>query len=177
MKTICIRKAQSKDLEDVEELYNQIHDLEEQNKTTTGWLRNIYPIKQTAYDALKRSDLYVLEDNDNIVGSAIINQIQGEMYAKGSWQYRALPDEVCVLHTLVISPYVKNKGYGKLFVQFYEDYAKEHGYYELRIDTNEKNKAARGLYYKLGYQEIGIIPTQFNGIPDVRLVLLEKRLK
>lgn len=36
MKTICIRKAQSKDLEDVEELYNQIHDLEEQNKTTTG---------------------------------------------------------------------------------------------------------------------------------------------
>lgn len=99
------------------------------------------------------------------------------MYAKGSWQYRALPDEVCVLHTLVISPYVKNKGYGKLFVQFYEDYAKEHGYYELRIDTNEKNKAARGLYYKLGYQEIGIIPTQFNGIPDVRLVLLEKRLK
>ena len=31
-------------------------------------------------------------------------------------------------------------------------------------------------YKKLGYKEIGIVPTEFNGIPDVQLVLLEKHL-
>jgi len=32
------------------------------------------------------------------------------------------------------------------------------------------------MYKKLGYAEIGIVPTDFNGIPDVQLVLLEKKL-
>ena len=47
---------------------------------------------------------------------------------------------------------------------------------ELRIDTNARNVAARAMYKKLGYKEIGIVPTVFNGIPDVQLVLLEKYL-
>ena len=46
----------------------------------------------------------------------------------------------------------------------------------LRLDTNEKNTAARAMYAKHGYREIGIVPTQFQGIPDVKLVLLEKHL-
>lgn len=47
---------------------------------------------------------------------------------------------------------------------------------ELRIDANARNAAARAMHKKLGYKEIGIVPTVFNGIPDVQLVLLEKYL-
>lgn len=47
---------------------------------------------------------------------------------------------------------------------------------ELRIDTNEKNEVARAMYQKHGYTEIGIVPTDFNGIPGIKLVLLEKYL-
>lgn len=32
------------------------------------------------------------------------------------------------------------------------------------------------MYKKLGYKEISIVPTVFNGIPDVMLVILEKRV-
>lgn len=32
------------------------------------------------------------------------------------------------------------------------------------------------MYKKHGYKEIGIVPTVFNGIPDVMLVMLEKRI-
>ena len=46
----------------------------------------------------------------------------------------------------------------------------------MRLNTNEKNKRAREMYRKLGYKEVGIVPTVFNGIPDVNLVLLEKRI-
>lgn len=44
------------------------------------------------------------------------------------------------------------------------------------MDTNERNSRARAMYVKLGYKEIGIVPTVFNGIPGVGLVLLEKAL-
>ena len=44
------------------------------------------------------------------------------------------------------------------------------------MDTNAINRRARALYHKLGYREAGIVPTTFNGIPGVDLVLLEKAL-
>ncbi|KXB66199.1 hypothetical protein HMPREF1863_01148 [Aedoeadaptatus coxii] len=44
----------------------------------------------------------------------------------------------------------------------------------MRLDTNAKNVRARRMYKTLGYREIGIVDTTFNGIPGVELVLLEK---
>ena len=64
-----------------------------------------------------------------------------------------------------------------MFIRFYEDYALQHGCTELRIDTNERNMAARAMYSKYGYQEIDIVPTTFNGIAGVNLVLLEKQIQ
>ena len=115
--------------------------------------------------------MFVLEDAGEILGAARINKAQVDSYAEGDWEFAARDEEVCVLHTLVVSPSASGKGYGKKFVKFYEDYALSHGCPELRMDA-----AARGLYKKLGYKEIGIVPTVFNGIPDVQLVLLEKHL-
>ena len=120
--------------------------------------------------------MFVLEDAGEILGAARINKAQVDSYAEGAWEFSARDEEVCVLHTLVVSPSTSGKGYGKKFVKFYEDYALSHGCPELRMDTNARNVAARGLYKKLGYKEIGIVPTEFNGIPDVQLVLLEKHL-
>lgn len=173
---VCIRKATECDLGAVEKVYEKIHDAEESGKQTTGWIRGVYPVRRTAEDAVARDDLYVLEEDGIIWGAAIINNIQVDVYAEGKWRYEAKEEEVCVLHTLVISPEAAGKGYGRAFVNFYETYAKETGCTELRMDTNERNAAARALYHKLGYEEIGIVPTTFNGLPGVQLVLLEKHL-
>lgn len=72
--------------------------------------------------------------------------------------------------------YAAGHGYGTQFVRFYEQYAREHGCPELRIDTNAKNANARRLYAYLGYRETGIAPCTFNGIDGVALVCLEKWL-
>ena len=118
--------------------------------------------------------MFVLED-EQILGAGIINQTQVDVYYGAPWEYET--DAVCVLHTLVISPQAAGRGYGRAFVAFYEWWAKEHDLPELRIDTNARNTAARAMYRKMGYTEICIVPTVFNGIPDVDLVLLEKNLK
>ena len=85
-------------------------------------------------------------------------------------------EDVMVLHTLVISPKAARRGYGSAFVSFYEQYARDHHCPFLRMDTNARNTRARALYKKLGYEEMAIVPCQFNGIDGVQLVLLEKRV-
>ena len=172
-----IRKAESADLYAVERIYDELHEAEEKRTQTIGWIRGIYPVRATAESALQRGDLFVLEREGEIAGAAVINRIQVPDYYGAPWEWAAGEDEVCVMHTLVISPRYPRMGLGNEFVRFYEEYARGLGCPELRIDTNAKNARARAMYRKLGYKEIAVVPTVFNGIPGVNLVLLEKRLK
>ena len=169
-----IRKAAAPDIDAVEKIYDELHQAEEEGTTTIGWLRGIYPVRATAEAALGRGDLFVLEEDGEILGAGIINRIQVDVYAGAPWEHEVPEDQVCVLHTLVISPRAKRRGLGRKFVGFYEAYAAETGCTELRIDTNERNLPARAMYRSLGYREIYVVPTVFNGIPGVNLVLLEK---
>ena len=174
---MIIRKATENDIPAIAGIYDEIHSREEAGETTTGWLRDIYPTIEDAEMAVARDDMFVQEDNQgNVVGTAIINKNQVDCYEYGEWEYPAQDDEVMVIHTLVISTKDGRRGSGKEFIQFYEDYAKANGCQFLRLDTNARNQAARNFYAKLGYREIGIVPTIFNGIPGVDLVLIEKKL-
>lgn len=172
-----IRKAQAGDIDKIELIYDHIHKEEERGAVTIGWIRNVYPVRKTAEDALKREDLFVMIDEGLIVATAIINQVQVPEYVNAAWKHTVRDNEVMVLHTLVVEPTEKKKGYGKAFVAFYEEYAKQHNCNELRMDTNSRNERARQMYRKLGYEEVGIVGCVFNGIPDVQLVCLEKHLE
>lgn len=171
-----IRKGTRNDIESIATIYEKLLDNQDQNKVTIGWIRNVYPTQETAIEALESDELFVLEDNHQIVGAARINQIQVPDYAKARWEYPVSDNEVMVMHTLVIDPECSGHGYGTQFVKFYEDYSLQHDCHYLRIDTNAKNKNARALYKKLGFKEIDIVPCIFNGIPDVQLVCLEKKI-
>lgn len=171
-----IRRAVEADIPAVVAIYDRIHDAEASGLITTGWLRGIYPTQSTARTALKAGDLYVLCD-DGIVASARINREQVPVYAQVAWKYPARDDQVMVLHTLTVDPLHSGKGYGRRFLEFYERCALSNGCPVLRIDTNARNVVARRMYARHGYIESGVIPTVFNGIPDVNLVCMEKRLK
>jgi len=173
---MIFRKAAAEDIPAIAKIYEDIHTEEESGRTSIGWIREVYPTKKTAEASLLRGDLFVAEDNGIIVGAAIINQLQVDVYEGAGWKFPAEDSEVMVLHTLVISPGVFGKGYGKAFVKFYEDYALSQNCPYLRMDTNARNTRARAMYGKLGYREIGIVPCIFNGIEGVQLVLLEKKL-
>ena len=170
------RKARKQDIEAVADIYADIHTEIEQGNLTIGWVRNAYPTCETAELAWNRGELFVLEVNGTVVGAAIINQQQVDVYEGAAWEYPAADHEVMVLHTLVISPKTSGNGYGKAFVGFYEEYALSQNCSYLRMDTNVINSRARTLYQSLGYKEIGIVPCVFNGIDGVQLVLLEKKL-
>ena len=169
---ISIRKAEKEDINSVEKIYNDILDMP--NKT--GWVKGVYPTRKTAEDAAAAGELFVMEADGEIVAAAKINKKQEKEYALIKWRHKADDNEVMVLHTLVVSPVIKAKGFGTAFVDFYEKYAKENGCSVLRMDTNVNNQAARGLYKKLGFIESGIVGCTFNGIDGINLVCMEKKL-
>lgn len=171
-----IRRAEQNDIDTVAGIYQNIHEQEKQKLLTTGWIAGVYPVRETAQAALERGDLFVYEEEGSVLGAAIINHIQVDVYAEGNWGRKADDREVMVLHTLVVEPSAGRRGIGRKFVAFYEDFARKNGCTELRMDTNEKNIVARVFYKKLGFAEVGAVPCVFNGIPDVNLVLLEKTL-
>ncbi len=170
------RKALEIDIDKIENIYLDIHTAEEEGTAETGWKRGVYPVRGTEEMALKRDDLFVAEDKMGIVGAAIINQLQLNEYRDAPWRFEAKEKSVMVLHTLVVSPKSFGKGYGKKFVEFYENYALAQGCKVLRIDTNIKNKRARQMYKKMGYREVCIVGCTFNGLEGIDLLLLEKKL-
>lgn len=170
------RQAQPGDLDQVAAIYDRILDQEEAGLSTVGWVRGVYPTRQTAAESIRTGDMFVAEEDGVIVAAAKINQEQVPEYDQAAWTVAAPPEDVMVLHTLVVDPQRKGRGYGSRFVAFYESYAQAHHCRCLRMDTNERNAAARALYRGLGYAEVSIVGCSFNGIPGVQLVCLEKIL-
>lgn len=171
-----IRKADFADVDRIAEIYEAIHTEEEAGRASIGWKRGVYPTRDTAAASVLAGDMFVEIEDGVIVASARINRDQVAEYANAAWAADAPADRVMVLHTLTVDPALRGRGYGPAFVRYYERYALQNGCPYLRMDTNEKNRAARALYAKLGYREAGVVLSQFNGIPDVRLVCLEKTL-
>ena len=168
------RKACADDLEDICAVYEKSHDAEEAGLTTTGWKREIYPTRQTVLDSLSRDDMYVAELDGRVAAAGVINQIQVDVYADCDWVYKGPDSDVSVLHTLAVDPDARGRGVGPAFVRFWEETARGESCSILRIDTNAINKRARAMYAKLGYIETDIVPTVFNGLKGVDLVLMEK---
>lgn len=173
---MIIRPAAAEDLAAVAAIYERILAKEAEGVYTTGWLPGVYPTSITAESSLKKGELYVLELGCRILAAARLNKEQEASYRLGQWLYPAADTEVLVIHTLVVDPEAEGLGCARAFLKYYEQRAKANGCRVLRLDTNARNTRAREMYLHYGYREAGIVPCEFNGIPDVNLVLLEKLL-
>lgn len=109
---MLVRKAVPADIPAVTAIYEALLDREERGELSTGWTRGVYPTEQTALDALAAGTLYVLEDGGRVAAAAKLDQNQMAQYSQCTWRHDAPPEQVLVLHTLVVDPTVKGKGYG-----------------------------------------------------------------
>lgn len=174
---MLFRKAALRDVDAIAASYDRTHTEEEAGRLHVGWQRGVYPERETALAAIDRDDLYVCELDGQVAAAAIINHLQLEEYRQGHWTVPADEKHVLVLHTLVVDPCFARRGCGSAFVRFYEEEALRRGCTALRMDTQEQNTPARQMYRKLGFTETDILEgVLFNGVPGVRLVLLEKRV-
>ena len=171
-----IRRAEIADIPAIAAIYEAILDREEAGLVAIGWQRGVYPTAETAREAVDAGEMYVLESEGRVVASGRINRRQMPAYYDVNWRHAAPDEKVLVLHTLTVDPARQGQGIARQFLAFYEDCARRMGCEVLRIDTNAKNAAARAMYARHGYIESGVIPCEFNGIPGVNLVCMEKKL-
>lgn len=171
-----IRKALEKDLLNVEKVYNELLDYQANNINYTNWKKGVYPCYHTGKKAFDEDTLYVLENDNIIEGSMILNHIQAEEYKNIPWKLEAEDNEVLVIHTLCIKPSSSRKKLGEQMVSFAEKKAKELGCKVIRLDTYEGNLPACKFYPKLGYTYSGSCEFYFQGFIREILNCYEKEI-
>lgn len=155
MEKILLAKAEDVNL--VANLYDAVNEYFESNENYCypNWQKGKYPVLSDAQAAFEEGSLYVLKDNDSMLGSIIINGKQHPEYRRMPWKLQAPDDEIMTIHTLVVSPNVRNRGIGEKLVRFSIEICKNAGAKAIRNDTHFRNVPARNLYVKCGFQSLG----------------------
>ena len=102
-----IELARATDVNEIEALYGAVVDDLLANVNYPGWKKGIYPTRDEAIFGIEKKELYVMRQNDQIVGSIVINHVQEENYQLAAWKIDAQDHEVYVIHTLAVHPQFK----------------------------------------------------------------------
>lgn len=114
-----------------------------------------YPSKEAFEKDVARKELYVLEENDEIIGTIVVSTIMDGEYYPINW---LTPNRNNVyIHRLAVHPKKQRKGYAQDLMNFAEDYARKGGFISVRLDTFSKNSRNNKFYQARGYQRLGDI--------------------
>ena len=172
-----IRKAEWKDLDAVEQSYVELLLHEKEHGAYTVWELGVYPTRATAEQALDSGALYVLEQDGELYGSIIIDQVQPGEYSQIEWPCRAEPEEVLVVHLLCVRPSKAGRGAGRALVEYAAELGKRRRLRAVRLDTGAQNTPAVALYQKLGFELAGSKAMAIGGvIAHKDHLFFEKRL-
>lgn len=172
-----IRLACADDLDAVDAIYDAILTLEEARPVSfTNWQRGKYPTLDHARRAMEEHTLWLAGEDGKYYGTFILNGIQLPEYAQIPWQFQAPPDQVAVIHTLMVHPDWSGRGQGRELVAFCEEESRRQGKSVIRLDTPEGNTPANLMYARLGYRLAGAAEFFFQGFIHEILNCYEKKL-
>jgi len=152
-----IRKGILRDLDQLECLYNDLNDYLESGVNYPGWIKHIYPIRDTARKGIETGELFVFETEGCIAGSVILSHEPENAYDQVKWDSEDDYENITVIRTLVVHPDFMGKGIATALMSFAKEYALQNKQAAIRLDVSENNLAAIGLYEKLGYKYIGTV--------------------
>ena len=159
-----IRKAILKDVNSIEDTYNEHFQYELNHTAFTVVKKGVYPTKDDAERAIYAGALFVYEENGTIVGSIIIDKVQPIEYATIPWKEKLSEDEVMVIHLLMVRPSMSGKGIASSLIKFATELAQKNSCRALRLDTGSQNIPALSLYQKNGFE---IIASASKKVGDV----------
>lgn len=145
--------ASVEDVKHVGNMYDAVNDYFEkhENYCYPNWQKGKYPVLEDAKKAMENQTLYVLKTEEGIAGAIIIDHTQHSEYKKISWTLQVPDESVMTMHTVVVAPDYRGRGFGEKLVRFGIDFCKNSGAKTIRLDTHHKNVPARQLYKKRGF--------------------------
>ena len=110
-----------------------------------------YPTEDLILEDIKKGELYIEKENEEIMMVACINENQHPTYQNIKWSFEG---RVLSIHRLAVNPNFQNRGLAKKMMQFLEQMCLKKNYSGIRLDTFVGNKIAIDFYVKLGYNQL-----------------------
>ena len=107
-----IRIATEKDIDELEVLYDALNDHLAAGVNYPGWLKGIYPVRETAAQGIAEGCLYVAECDHRTIGSIILRRGMEPIYQKPAGS-SSRGEAVLVVYTFVVHPDWLSKGIGQ----------------------------------------------------------------
>ena len=154
------------DVDQLERLYNDLNDHFASTTNFPGWIKGVYPVRETAVEGIEEGALFVLRIEDEIAGSIILNHKPEKAYGKAKWTFESDYSDVIVIHTLVVHPRFLKMGIGSALMEFATDYSRNKNMCSIRLDVSIHNLPAIALYEKHGYRYVDTVDLELN-VPDL----------
>lgn len=177
MNNLEIKQGRAQDIDEISALYDTVTEYLESHTNYPGWKKGIYPARTHGEQGIKEGTLYAALVNGKIAGSIILNQNQENGYDSVSWKTEADPDDVTVIHTLLVHPDYLKAGIGRALLEFAEKEAAKEGKKTMRLDVYENNAPAIRLYERIGYEYVGTADLGYKDFGLNWFKLYEKPLK
>lgn len=116
-----------------------------------------YPSKDLIKNDIDSGSLYILVENENILGMVVLSEEQEKEYEYVDWMDKL--GRPLIVHRVLVHPERQRQGLGRKLMEFGERFAVENNYTSIRFDTFSRNPSAQLFYTNLGYKRI---PGQIN---------------
>jgi ribosomal protein S18 acetylase RimI-like enzyme len=122
-------------------------------------------------DALEKQELYILEDEDEIIGAMIMNNECIESYDSVPWQIDAPPEKVSIIHAFGVTPAMHGKGAAKVMIENAFELAHAKNQAAIRLDALAHNIPAQKFYSKSGFTHVQTLKMYYEdtGWTDFKL--------
>ncbi|WP_110112215.1 GNAT family N-acetyltransferase [Bacillus sp. CGMCC 1.16541] len=151
-----IRKGTSEDLLTIMSMVNDTVEIMKE-EGVDQW-DETYPVRSIFERDIQQGGLYVMEEDDQVIGSITVDQNEPDEYKPIDWRKQG---EAYTFHRLVVDPAVRKGGIATKLIAHAESVAKNSGVLYMKVDTYSLNKKAQNVFKKSGYKQVGTM--SFHG--------------
>ncbi len=113
----------------------------------------VYPDAAVLSRDLSVGTLHVLREGGAIVGCLTLDTTHDPLWSGMAWEVPA--ESAAVVHRLMVHPAAQGRGLARQLMAHAESLAKSRGFRAVHLDCFTANRAALGLYERLGYRRTG----------------------
>ncbi|WP_298890144.1 GNAT family N-acetyltransferase [uncultured Serinicoccus sp.] len=172
------RQAGPGDVDAAQAAYRQVIDHLAATVDFPHWHTENRPTRAEVAGWIAAGELYLALDQGDgrIAGVVALNHEAPEAYLHATWAVEASPGEVLVVHALAVCPDFLGQGVARFLVDGALQVARDRGCRTVRLDTYVENAAARGLYPRCGFTDLGVHTLHYEGTDLDQFHLFERVL-
>ena len=159
--------------EKVIKFYDIVIEANNKSKYNLRWQKNIHPSHTLLKESVDNGELFLYEENGEILGACVMNKKFNESYALIDWGIDAQTCEIGVIHVLGVHPGCFRKGIGEKLLEGLKEYALKNKIKAIRLDVFKINLPAVNLYEKFGFLRMGEIEMFVPNIGNEEFYLYE----